>query len=246
MEKYVEIPLGKARDLSQQKFGYLTPLYRTENASGKTAWVCQCDCGEIMVATADHLLRGHTQSCGCLQRQRTSEANSLKIQYEKFGKLTPISKIEPPRRSNGDRCIYWLCECDCGNLTITQATYLKSGHTQSCGCIKSIGEMNIADILRKNNILFVREYSFNDLLGKDNHPYRFDFFLPDYNRLIEFDGEQHYQNSSWSKLEEVKIRDENKNKYALSNNIDLVRIPYWQRNNITIDMLLGDKYLVKE
>ena len=40
VNNYKEIPLGKAVDLSQQKFGRLTPLYRTENVSNKTAWVC--------------------------------------------------------------------------------------------------------------------------------------------------------------------------------------------------------------
>ena len=34
--------------------------------------------------------------------------------------------------------------------------------------------------------------------------------------------------------------------YALDNNIDLIRIPYWERDNITIDYILGNKFLIKE
>lgn len=139
-----------------------------------------------------------------------------------------------------------MCECECGNLTITQAKYLKSGHTVSCGCIKSVGEVKLADTLRNNNIEFIREYTFNDLTGKDHHLYRFDFFLPQHNRLIEFDGEQHYRDTRWSDLQDTQYRDLRKNEYALAHNIDLVRIPYWERDNITLEMLLGDKYLVKE
>ena len=37
-----------------------------------------------------------------------------------------------------------------------------------------------------------------------------------------------------------------KNKYCLINNIPLVRIPYWERDKITLEMLMGDKYLVRE
>lgn len=37
-----------------------------------------------------------------------------------------------------------------------------------------------------------------------------------------------------------------KNQYALDNNIDLIRIPYWERDNITIDYILGNKFLIKE
>jgi hypothetical protein len=56
--------------------------------------------------------------------------------------------------------------------------------TQSCGCIrKSIGEQNIESILKANNINYVREYTFNDFQNA-----RYDFYLPDVNRLIEFDG----------------------------------------------------------
>lgn len=37
-----------------------------------------------------------------------------------------------------------------------------------------------------------------------------------------------------------------KNKIAKDNNIPLVRIPYWERDNITLDLILGDKYLISK
>lgn len=49
----------------------------------------------------------------------------------KFGRLTAIS---PERTSSG--AYGWKCVCDCGNITITTSTKLKSGHTQSCGCYR--------------------------------------------------------------------------------------------------------------
>jgi len=45
-------------------------------------------------------------------------------------------------------------------------------------------------------------------------------------------------------LEIIQQRDKEKNEYALSHNIPLVRIPYWERDNITLDMIMGDKYLI--
>jgi len=47
-------------------------------------------------------------------------------------------------------------------------------------------------------------------------------------------------------LDQTKLSDKEKNEYALSNNIPLVRIPYWERDNITLEMIMGDKYLVRE
>lgn len=78
---------------------------------------------------------------------------------------------------------------------------------------------------------------------------RYDFaILKDNNvvRLIEFDGEQHFMEiPAWGKLEITQKRDKIKNDYALTHNIPLVRIPYWERDNITLDMIMGDQYLIK-
>ena len=50
---------------------------------------------------------------------------------------------------------------------------------------------------------------------------------------------------TWGKLETTQKRDKVKNDYALTHNIPLVRIPYWERDNITLDMIMGDQYLIK-
>ena len=60
IENYEKIKIGKAKDLTSDKFGRLTPLYRTTNIGNKTAWVCQCDCGNITVITADSLVSKKT------------------------------------------------------------------------------------------------------------------------------------------------------------------------------------------
>lgn len=46
-------------------------------------------------------------------------------------------------------------------------------------------------------------------------------------------------------VENIQLRDREKDKWAATHNIPLVRIPYTQRDNITLDMLLGNQYLVK-
>ena len=42
---------------------------------------------------------------------------------------------------------YWKCQCDCGNITSVRTEHLSQGHIKSCGCLKSVGESNIANIL---------------------------------------------------------------------------------------------------
>ena len=110
-------------------------------------------------------------------------------------------------------------------------------------------EEHIIKILQKEKIKFQREKTYPDL--KFGY-YRFDFFLPQYNLLIEVDGAQHYK---FSKLFHKKRqdflkaqeRDRRKNSYTLSHNIPLYRIPYFEIENIhTFQDILQDKFLVKD
>ena len=70
------------------------------------------------------------------------------------------------------------------------ARNLTNNNTLSCGCItSSIGEKNIENILKDNNISYEKEKIFSNFIYSNTggRP-RFDFYLPDFNRLIEFDG----------------------------------------------------------
>ena len=57
--------MPKVLDLTGQKFGRLTALYRDENKNGRTYWVCQCECGTIKSIQTTHLRSGAVTSCGC-------------------------------------------------------------------------------------------------------------------------------------------------------------------------------------
>lgn len=65
--------MGKLIDLTGQKFGRLTVIQQ-DTTKKRTSWMCKCECGRAAVVTTDKLRSGHTQSCGCLQKERTSAA----------------------------------------------------------------------------------------------------------------------------------------------------------------------------
>ena len=60
---------------------------------------------------------------------------------KKFERLTVISKAGHKGKS-----IVWECLCDCGNTTIVSGTHLTTGHTKSCGCLKSVQRSNMIDL----------------------------------------------------------------------------------------------------
>ena len=70
--------MAKALDLTGQRFGRLMVIKRLENNNrGDTVWLCQCDCGNFSRAVSTRLKIGHTQSCGCLRREKLYKVNVL-------------------------------------------------------------------------------------------------------------------------------------------------------------------------
>lgn len=65
--------MRKAIDMTGKKFGRLTVLERVKVAGeNKAHWLCKCDCGNVKIVSGGHLRLGHTQSCGCLQKERAA------------------------------------------------------------------------------------------------------------------------------------------------------------------------------
>lgn len=67
--------MGNKIDLSGRRFGRLTAIeYLSDGHNGK--WKCLCDCGKYKIVFLGNLMRGSSQSCGCLARERTIKRNS--------------------------------------------------------------------------------------------------------------------------------------------------------------------------
>lgn len=97
-------------------------------------------------------------------------------------------------------------------------------------CKRSRGEDLIENYLIENNIKHICQYSFDDCRFK--RKLRFDFYLPETNTVIEFNGEQHYKwvkyyDKTYHSFLEGKHCDWLKRKYCRDNNINLIVVPYW-------------------
>ena len=200
---------------------------------------CQCECGNYTEVYEYNLKKGEVKSCGCLRRQPSTKR--LDLTNQKFGKLTALYINEA--LSNNGR-VYWTCQCECGNIVnILCSNLTRTDRFPSCGCdTRSRGELTIENLLKENNIQYVREKTFDNCRNPlTNRLLRFDFYV-DNKYLIEFDGEQHFSNKKgeWEKrdsLEERQYRDNIKNQWCKENNIPLIRIPYTKLNNLTIEDL---------
>lgn len=93
-------------------------------------------------------------------------------------------------------------------------------------CNESKGEREIRFYLLNNKITFKPQHRFKDC--KDIRPLPFDFYLPEQNICIEYDGEQHYiEKKIWggvNGLNDRKRKDDIKTKYCIDKNITLIRL----------------------
>ena len=235
-------------DLTGQRFGRLVVTGRAENyisPSGdtNTRWNCHCDCGNDVVVAQSGLRSRGTISCGCYRREVTSEIQLEDLTGQRFGMLTVVDRGENQYHPNGGYSVTWNCICDCGGKVTVQSGNLKSGHTQSCGCISSKGEARIKQYFIDNNIEYEPQYSFPDCIYIGL--LRFDFAVFNNNGglmfLCEYDGQQHYEpvifgdftyDEAVVKYEELVQRDSIKNNYCEEHNIKILRIPYWEYDNI--------------
>ena len=222
-------------------FGNVKVIKRDENSIGKqnykSNWICECNCEKHNIITLSYktLINNKNVSCGCKNKTRL-----IDLTGQRYGKLTVLQR--DTRKKSKDT--YWICKCDCGNITTINGAHLKNGNTISCGCFKkSKGELKISEILKVLKYNYREQYRFEDEELKFNK-LKFDFAIFQNNKIIcfiEYQGSQHYYPfEHFGGEENLKIRQERdfrKKELAKKYNIPLIEISYTDYNNI------NEKYL---
>lgn len=196
----------------------------------------KCKCGEEFKTTFTNFVK---------QNKRHCDACGIKMSSEK--KTYTYNEVKEYIESNSE-CIllstdYKGCYeklkllCSCGEIFEVSFDKFKNQGIQNkvrcdiCNNRVSIPARIINDFLENNNFVFEREYKFKDCRYKKMLP--FDFYIPSLNICIEYDGEFHYKETSiGNNLKLQQIRDNVKTEYCKKNNIKLIRIPYWEKENI--------------
>ena len=202
---------------------------------GKTMAICLCDCGNVCKVSQADVVCGHTKSCGCLQSEMVTIANTKDWTgcVSEYG----VVFISPAYKNESGQWM-WNCKCGvCGNNFVALSAKINNGHITSCGCnIQSKGEQYVKYVLDEMNISYIPQYTFNDCIYR--LPLRFDFAIFNNSKLlylIEYDGKQHYEPVDYfggqDGFELTKKRDSIKNEYCLKNNIPLIRFNYLMDND---------------
>jgi len=234
IKKYVE----KMSDLE-----YLR--YFRNNENGKLYVVLRCACGNEVITIKSNLKHFKIKECEECRIKSSAIARRLSIDEVKNNlkklNLTLLSTEYSGQKSK----VNVKCN-NCGyEFKDTYISVLKRLRVCSnCSSHLSKGARKIYYFLKEASIDFETEKTFKEC--KSIKRLRFDFYLPNYNLLIEYDGEFHYINRSITLVGmpnyfNGKKRDYIKNAYCRKNKYKLIRIPFWEVE--TINKYL--KYLLK-
>jgi rubrerythrin len=221
--KTIDKFLSEAKSIHGDKYDYSLADYVNNH---KNIIIICSKHGEFLQAPKPHL-----NGQGCPKCAKINLGDKLH--------LTTLNFIERARKIHGDRYDYSLVDYHNAHTMIKiickeHGVFMQksSNHTnEGAGCPickQSKGEREISKFLNDNNIEYIAEKTFCNC--KDKRCLPFDFYLPKYNVLIEYDGIQHFEAANFYGGEcGFLIRqksDKIKTEFAKANDIKLIRIAY--------------------
>ena len=169
----------------------------------------------------------HLYNCGCTEcmkdKLRKNEKEYISECIKIHNNIYDYSKV---KYINNKSKIIITCKIHGNFYQVSRSHLLGHGCPH---CKESNGEKEIIKYFKLYNISYIRQKKFDDCKGiKNKLP--FDFYLPDYNICIEFDGIQHFKPLKFfggkKTFVERQKTDSIKNIYCKQNNITLLRIKY--------------------
>lgn len=270
-KKKCNLCLEEEKGIIGKTFGKLTVIEKDSSSPPRHPYyLCKCSCNNptLVRIRLDKLKSYVCPSCGCYTKGENwwKKDNEDDILYsskvihhyigEKIGDWVIIERVKKPdwEKRTGS---WWKLKCTiCGEEKILKGIRITEQRVGKCSkIIGTKGEIKISKLLSEiENITYKKEYKFDDLIGENNIPLRFDFAIFENSKLkylIEYNGIQHYKEVEYFGGEEGYkkrlYRDNKKKEYCRNNKIPLIIIPYTHYDNILKeDIILETSKFVQE
>ena len=223
-----------AKEWHPTKNGELTPHDVTYGSDMRIWWQCLKDTSHIWKSTVSNRNEGY--GCPYCARQLPSRDYNLLNNNPSLCEEWSFDKnIKQPSEYTpvSGKKVWWVCK-KCSFEW--QASISHRNNNRGCPkCNKSKGEKLIIRFLNFNNVAYIAQKTFKELLGVKNNKLSYDFYIPDCNLLIEYQGEFHDGTAkiqTKEAFEKQKEHDRRKRLYAKNNNIELLEIWYWDFDSI--------------
>ena len=226
--------INKANTIHNNWYSYDKSIY----VGNKEKLIVTCNLhGDFLQSPHDHLSKRGCRECA-----------NLRLRY-KFGKTVEVFIKEANIIHNNyydySKVIYTNINTNVSIICPKHGLFeqIAKHHLNYCGCPtckSSKGEKRIVNYLINASIRYITQYTFENCIGKKKK-LPFDFYLPEYNYCIEFDGLQHFSDRHFNFRSNGKINDKfkitvendlKKTNYCNDNGIRLFRIKYDDMENI--------------
>ena len=219
------------------KNGDLTPYDITSNNNNYFWWQCK---DNPKHEWQSFVYNRHNKNTGCpyCSGYYASEEYNLLVNNPKLCEEWDYSKNDKKPEDHtpmSGEYVYWRC-IECGHKWRAKINDRNKNNGTGCTeCSSSKGEKECKRILDLRNVYYFPQKEFDGLLGVGNGNLSYDFYLPEYNLLIEYQGEFHdgtaYQQTT-EQFEYQKEHDRRKKEYAKSNGYNFLEIWYWDFDKI--------------
>lgn len=213
--------------------------------SGQNVWWKCSSNHEWQTSISNRVKGGDGTGCPyCCGRFATDEKNLAQAHPDLIIEWHPTKNNKKPEdyTPSSHSKVWWICSKNNSHIWQAKIQNRTIGNKTNCPkCCMSKLELETEKVLNKLNVKFTQQKIFIDL-----PQYRYDFFVPEWNTLIECDGIQHFsEDSKFYKARtnaksfvEQQKSDKEKDKYALENKYNIIRIAYTELNNI--ETILSD------
>lgn len=218
--------------LHNSKYKLVSNVY--EKSKSKLIWSCETH--GLFEMSFDHMKQGNN----CAKCTGDKLSNLFRLSYDEVKQTIESEKYTLLSDKYINAHIPLLIMCDQKHTYVAAFNTFCNGH-RCPTCSETKGEKKCRQFMELNNIPFEPQHTFPDLLSDKGNPLKFDFAVfEDTDKtklkyLLEYDGEFHfmklYEDDGY---ELTKYHDQLKNTYCSieNNNIPLLRIPYWEFDNI--------------
>lgn len=216
------------------KFGlgeYIIQNETISNAKTKVM-ILHTKCQRIFEATMDNMINTSKKGCTLCYGKKAKTKEQVQEEISKIDSSYEVLEVCTKDGHRHMKCKHTELKCNNHEFVMRVSDFV-SKHAQRCPLCKQLeldskAVRNLEIYLNENSIEFQREIKIGAVY-KAEMPY--DFYLPKYNLLIEYDGIQHFKASGYMTQDKVdlqKVKDEIKTKVALEKGYNFLRIKYTQ------------------
>jgi len=188
----------------------------------KMIWFCEL-CNKNFDSFVKHVLNKNTKN-SCRHCRSNAKLNNDIIDERLKNKNLNIIRVDDYIDMKTD--IKWKC-LKCDNYFINTPSKIIHSNRKCSHCTKSEGEKFVKEYLENQNIKFEQQYKVF-INVNDKRPKLIDFYLPQYNLFIEYNGRQHYEKDCFNKINpdfnKILERDKNVRLFCKNNKINLLEI----------------------